>query len=337
MNSGIFISIMKSFSELQPALSSPTLEAIQAMGFEIPTPVQATTIPLFLSHKDVCVQATTGSGKTLAFLIPIFEMLQRLEISKAGSLSALIIAPTRELATQIHHVACRFSEHYPKTKSALFVGGVPVAENVQHLSASHPMIAVGTPGRVLDLINRRVPDFSLRSIEILILDEADVLLDMGFKESLNQILSVLPKQRRTGLFSATQTSEVKELARAGLRNPVTITVKVQSNVAAITVPTTLENLYEVCEYEHRIARLIQFINDNKQSKIIVFCATCSCVDYYSLVFPKFISSTDLLTSVPVVGLHGRMVPKKRSALYQKYVELENGVMFCTDVAARGKY
>ena len=325
---------MKSFVDIQPGLSSMTLEAIHEMGFQTPTPVQATTIPLFLSHKDVCVQATTGSGKTLAFVIPIFEMLQKLENSQRNFLFALIIAPTRELATQIHDVVGKFVVVYPEFKSALFVGGVSLADNVQALM-QHPRVAVGTPGRILDLINRNIPEFSLRAIEVLILDEADVLLDMGFKEALNQILSALPKQRRTGLFSATQTHEVKELARAGLRNPVTITVKVQSNLTSSSVPTTLHNLYEVCEYEDRVSRLIQFINDHRQSKIIVFCATCSCVDYYSLVFPKLIASTELLTSVPIVGLHGKMVPKKRNSLYQKYVELENGVMFCTDVAARG--
>ena len=328
---------MKSFTGIQPGLSATTIEAIQAMGFQTPTPVQAATIPLFLSHKDVCVQATTGSGKTLAFVIPIFEMLQKLEISSGNRLYALIIAPTRELATQIYDVIGKFVAFHPDIKSALLVGGVSLADNLQAL-AHHPRIAVGTPGRILDLINRNVPEFSLRAMEVLILDEADVLLDMGFKDALNQILSALPKQRRTGLFSATQTNEVKELARAGLRNPVTITVKVQSNMTTpSTVPTTLHNLYEICEYENRISRLIQFINDHSQSKIIVFCATCSCVDYYSLVFPKFVTSTELLTSVPIVGLHGKMVPKKRNSLYQKYVELENGVMFCTDVAARGRW
>lgn len=325
------------FVDIQPSLCQSSLAAIDSLGFSIPTPVQQTTIPLFLSNKDVCVQATTGSGKTLAFVIPMFEIISRLDHYKKGSIYGLVIAPTRELAEQIHSVILKFTEYHSTIKSVLLIGGTGVQESIQHLSSTQPQIAVGTPGRIMDLISRKVPIFILKLLEILILDEADTLLDLGFKETLNQILSNLPKLRRTGLFSATQTNEVKELARAGMRNPVTIVVKVQSTQTStqphqqLLIPSTLANYVQVCEYHQRLQRLMRFIQEHSHSKLIIFCATCSCVDFYSSVFVKLLAPHN----IAVVGLHGKMVPKKRNGFYRKYVALEAGVLFSTDVAARG--
>lgn len=200
----------------------------------------------------------------------------------------------------------------------------------------------------------------MRDLEILVLDEADTLLDMGFRQEINTILSLVPKQRRTGLFSATQTKEVKELARAGMRNPVTVAVKVQSeDVASNEVlrqvgrqqvtPSTLENYYSVCAYDERPGLLVKFLNDHKDDKIIVFVATCACVDFYSHSFlqmarRKLLDDQEtkenffpilLPVDMNVYGLHGKMVPKKRNGVYRKFLEKGSGVLFCTDVAARG--
>jgi ATP-dependent RNA helicase DDX55/SPB4 len=205
-------------------------------------------------------------------------------------------------------------------------------------------IVVGTPGRTVDIINR-CEALNLRELEILILDEADTLLDMGFRQEVNSILSAAPKQRRTGLFSATQTKEVKELARAGMRNPVTIAVKLQGTSSASQVtPSTLKNYFAVAEYDERPGYLVNFLNKHSSDKVIVFVATCACVDYYSNMFAH-IAKGELRSSVseePILpknlyvgGLHGKMVPKKRSGVYNKFVELASGVLFCTDVAARG--
>jgi ATP-dependent RNA helicase DDX55/SPB4 len=214
---------------------------------------------------------------------------------------------------------------------------------------------IGTPGRVIDM-KHRCELFNLKKLEILVLDEADTLLDMGFKESLNQILSFLPKQRRTGLFSATQTAEVKELARAGLRNPVSISVRVQ-HMSALTetveqdprvapngnssrqpqaTPSSLDNFFICCEYDKRPIMLARFMVQRIHEKIIVFCATCACVDYYSSVFEKMVKERFFCdTSINIVALHGKMIPKKRNGLYQRFLSLQSGVMFSTDVAARG--
>jgi ATP-dependent RNA helicase DDX55/SPB4 len=183
---------------------------------------------------------------------------------------------------------------------------------------------------------------------VLVLDEADTLLDMGFKDTINQLLAVLPKQRRTGLFSATQTKEVRELARAGLRNPVSISVRVQSKGGAENqpggavssvqqaTPSTLDNSYMVCPHDQRPDELVTFLNAHQNNKIIVFCATCACVDYYSNVFEQIAKRGKLLPKTfEIVGFHGKMIPKKRNLLYKKFVGLSSGVMFSTDVAARG--
>ncbi len=211
-------------------------------------------------------------------------------------------------------------------------------------------IIVGTPGRILDIFNRN-SQINLKRLEVLVMDEADTLLDMGFKDSINQILSMLPKQRRTGLFSATQTKEVKELARAGLRNPVSVSVRVQNKpgiagsavtdaegkaITQLATPSSLDNWFLMREYDQRPKELIDFINTHVNDKIIVFCATCACVDYYSNAFHQMSKFTPLLAkSVQVVGFHGKMVAKKRSILYKKFKSLSAGVMFSTDVAARG--
>jgi len=352
------------FSDLEPALSSESLAAVASFGFTCMTPVQASSIPYFLKNKDVCVEATTGSGKTLAFGLPIFEILKRsvpetTEISK-HDVFALIMAPTRELASQIHEVINKISQFHPRFKSVLFVGGTHITESCTAFEEHGGHIVIGTPGRILDVKNRITNVLTFKKLEVLVLDEADTLLDMGFRDTISQLLAFLPKQRRTGLFSATQTKEVRELARAGMRNPVSISVRVQTrpnanndqNSDLVTrnnnaetpalptlqqaTPSTLDNCYMVCEYDQRPDEILNFLRTHLDKKIIVFCATCACVDYYSNVFEQIAKKGKLLPdTLAVLGFHGRMVPKKRTALYRKFVKLSSGVMFSTDVAARG--
>eukprot|EP01031_Cornospumella_fuschlensis_P038854 gene38854-47256_t len=320
---------MKKFQDLSPSLSSSALKAVESFGFRYPTPVQATSIPLFLQNKDVCVEAMTGSGKTLAFAIPIFEMLRKQDrVRGKYDVGAIVISPTRELAVQIHEVTSKIAEHYtsPTFTCALLVGGTSIQQESDSISKNGGHIIIGTPGRILDVYNRLQATIVLRHLEVLILDEADKLLDMGFKDTINQILSFLPKQRRTGLFSATQTKEVKELARAGLRNPVIVSVNVQNSqntgkisgsdsqsgaVARQHIPSTLTNWYLLREYDERPYELVQFILTHQ----------------YSQVLPN---------NLAILGFHGKMVSKKRSAMYSKFKNLpSHAVMFTTDVAARG--
>lgn len=365
-----------SFSELEPKLSTESLSAIESFGFTQMTPVQAAAIPLFLKNKDVSVEATTGSGKTLAFGLPIFELLKRGFTGGKCDVGSLVVAPTRELATQIFEVLSKISEFHSDFNCVLFVGGTSVAENAHQYADKGGNIVIGTPGRLLDLFTR-YQVFNLKKMEVLIFDEADTLLDMGFKDSINQILGLLPKQRRTGLFSATQTKEVKELARAGLRNPVSISVRVQHQNSITqnnpggfpdktqtygnkpqATPSTLENFYLVAEYDERMWVLARFIWEHRREKIMIFCATCACVDFYSLALDRLLKKQNkmklgegdegvldgkegnlfLPDNVKIIGFHGKMVPKKRKGCFKQFSELESGkgaVMFSTDVAARG--
>lgn len=223
------------FSTLAPVLAPETLEIIaKEFGFTHLTAVQSATIPAFLSNKDVCVQAVTGSGKTLAFVVPMIEILTTLPNPLAPHhIGALIITPTRELAQQIHSIVAKFTAAVPHfsnpnlfiTPPALCIGGKNPELELQSMKKSGVNIMIGTPGRLDQVLSTRFV-FDPSKLEILILDEADRLMEQGFSQNLTSIIKRLPKQRRTGLFSATLTAQIQELARMGLRNPVNITLKV---------------------------------------------------------------------------------------------------------------
>jgi ATP-dependent RNA helicase DDX55/SPB4 len=230
------------FSALRPSLRPESLEVLRSRGFERATPVQAAAIGLLAGNKDVAVEACTGSGKTLAFVLPLVEILSRAESRfRPHQVGAVVVSPTRELAKQIFDVAAPFLRTIPRTSPPmLLVGGTDPARDVRGFDDDGACCLVGTPGR-LDDVMIRAKTMDLKRVELLVLDEADRLLSMGFQKTLSAIIGRLPKQRRTGLFSATQTEEVEELARAGLRNPVRVTVRcVQLFCAAVFLhsPTT---------------------------------------------------------------------------------------------------
>jgi len=221
-----------SWESLEPKLSPAVLDAVSTMGFSDMTPVQAGAIPLFMKNKDVVVEAVTGSGKTLSFLIPILEKIHRRSRKLGPSeVGAIIISPTRELATQITKVLADFEPFFPNIPHQLLIGGeTSLEEDIATFQQVHPDILIGTPGRLEDILSQKRGGVNVKELEVLVLDEADRLLDMGFAVSLNKIMSLLPKQRRTGLFSATMTDGLSELVRAGLRNPVRVVVKVEDLV-----------------------------------------------------------------------------------------------------------
>ncbi|XP_054075596.1 ATP-dependent RNA helicase DDX55 isoform X3 [Rissa tridactyla] len=266
-----------SWESLPVALSPGVLQALRELGFARMTPVQSATIPLFMNNKDVAAEAVTGSGKTLAFVIPILEiLLRREEKLKKMQVGAIIITPTRELAIQIDEVLSHFTKHFPKFSQILLIGGRNPMEDVEKFKERGGNIIVATPGRLEDLFRRKADGLDLasyvKSLDVLVLDEADRLLDMGFEASLNTILDFLPKQRRTGLFSATQTQEVENLVRAGLRNPVRISVKEKGVAASNTqkTPTRLENYYMICKADEKFNQLVHFLRQHKQEKHLVF-------------------------------------------------------------------
>ncbi|XP_078434211.1 P-loop containing nucleoside triphosphate hydrolases superfamily protein [Wolffia australiana] len=327
------------FSELEPRISEPVLEALREGGFRFCTPVQAAAIPLLCSFKDVAVDAATGSGKTLAFVVPVVEILKRTSLPpKSHQVLALIISPTRELSSQIYNVARPFLSTLPGVKTLLLVGGADIRVDLKRIEEEGANVLIGTPGKIFDIMERmEILDF--RGLEVLILDEADRLLDMGFQKQLTSIISRLPKLRRTGLFSATQTEAVEELARAGLRNPVRVEVltetrpqsKGHQEMASSRTPSGLHIEYLECDADKKSSQLVDFVAKNKSKKMIIYFMTCACVDYWSLVFPNI----SVLKGCSLTSLHGRMKQIVREKALAEFTALESGVLLCTDVAARG--
>ncbi|NXF22322.1 DDX55 helicase, partial [Rhodinocichla rosea] len=324
-----------SWGSLPLPLSPGVLRALRELRFHQMTPVQSATIPLFMSNKDVAAEAVTGSGKTLAFVIPILEiLLRREEKLKKMQVGAIIITPTRELAIQIDEVLSHFTKHFPMFSQILLIGGRNPMEDVEKFKEHGGNIIVATPGRLEDLFRRKAEGLDLAScvkaLDVLVLDEADRLLDMGFEASLNAILDFLPKQRRTGLFSATQTQEVENLVRAGLRNPVRISVKEKGVAASNTqkTPTRLENYYMICKADEKFNQLVHFLRQHKQEKHLVFFSTCACVEYYG----KALES--LIKQVKIMSIHGKM-KHKRNKIFTEFRKLPGGILVCTDVMARG--
>lgn len=287
-----------------------------------------------MSCKDVAAEAVTGSGKTLAFVVPMLELLQRRSKEqpwKKNEVGAIVISPTRELATQTSGVLKSFLDHadLKHFKQQLIVGGNSVEEDVHRLKREGAVILICTPGRLEDLFKRK-DDVNLagrvKSLELLVLDEADRLLDLGFSTAINTILSYLPRQRRTGLFSATQTKEVTDLMRAGLRNPVLVSVKEK---ASTNTPLLLQNYYMVVQPEEKLIKMLDFIKARDIQKAMLFFPTCACVEYWSEILPQFLGN-----KIQVLALHGKM-KKARNKILEKFRVSEHALLLCTDVLARG--
>ena len=297
---------------------------LSSFNFSSPTPVQRAVIPHFTGNKDVCVESCTGSGKTLSFLIPV---VQKLLTSAPPSPFCLIISPSRELAQQTFTVCQSLCASFPHITSQCLIGGHDKSLDISDLQ-SLPLILIGTPGRLLDLVQGQ--DLKLKSIEVLILDEADRLLDLGFKDCINQIISALPKQRRTGLFSATMNTDVEHLVKAGLRNPIYVSVKV--NKTGQDLPSGLSNFYCAFDnYKTKLAGLVRFLQKYGKKKIIVFFATCASTNFYLAILAEI----EELRQVTFFRMHGKMKQAQREKVCQEFGESQEGVLLSTDLVARG--
>ncbi|KAG0199046.1 ATP-dependent rRNA helicase spb4 [Mortierella sp. GBA30] len=328
-----------SWESLDPKLSPEVLDAVSTMGFSDMTPVQSGAIPLFMKNKDVVVEAVTGSGKTLSFLIPILEKIHRRSRKLApAEVGAIVISPTRELATQITKVLKDFEPFFQNISHQLLIGGeTSLEEDIATFQEVHPDILIGTPGRLEDILSQKRSGVNVKELEVLVLDEADRLLDMGFSVSLNKIMSLLPKQRRTGLFSATMTDGLHELVRAGLRNPVRVVVKVEDLVGGggQRTPASLHIGYILCSTSQKLLLLTHLLRqESANKKTIVYFATCASVDY----FYKLLSRHPALSDFAIHSLHGKMETKKRSLTFKSFTDIpagSPGILLCTDVASRG--
>ncbi|GAA6226204.1 probable ATP-dependent RNA helicase DDX10 [Lates japonicus] len=303
-------------------ISKKTLLGLQEAQYRQPTEIQRQTIGFALQGKDVLGAAKTGSGKTLAFLIPVLECLYRQQWSSMDGLGALIISPTRELAYQTFEVLRKVGKNH-EFSAGLIIGGKEVKSESERIHRTN--IVICTPGRLLQHMDETAT-FHASDLHMLVLDEADRILDMGFADTLNAILDNLPKSRQTLLFSATQTKSVKDLARLSLKDPEYVWVHEK---AKFSTPATLEQSYVVCELHQKVNMLYSFIRSHLKKKIIVFFACCKEVQYLFRTFCR------LRPGMPILALHGKQHQMKRVEVYNDFLKKQNAVLFATDIAARG--
>ncbi|KAI9484232.1 MAG: P-loop containing nucleoside triphosphate hydrolase protein [Benjaminiella poitrasii] len=299
-----------------------TKKAITELGFPKMTEVQARTIPPLMAGRDVLGAAKTGSGKTLAFLIPAVEMLYRLKFKPRNGTGVIIVSPTRELALQIFGVAKDLLKYHQLT-FGIVIGGANRKAEADKLVKGVNLI-VATPGRLLDHL-QNTKGFIYKNLKALIIDEADRILEIGFEDEMRQIVKILPSERQTMLFSATQTTKVTDLARISLKKgPLYINVHENRDTSTAD---GLEQGYVVCDSDRRFLLLFTFLRKNLRKKVIVFFSSCNSVKYHA----ELLNYID----VPVLALHGKQKQQKRTNTFFEYCNAEQGILLCTDVAARG--
>uniref|UniRef100_A0A6S8JSP1 ATP-dependent RNA helicase n=1 Tax=Dunaliella tertiolecta TaxID=3047 RepID=A0A6S8JSP1_DUNTE len=303
-------------------LSEPTMKGVADMQFQHMTEVQARTIPALLTGRDVLGAARTGSGKTLAFLIPAIELLYRAHFMPRNGTGAIVISPTRELALQIYGVARDLMKHHSQTHG-IVMGGANRRSEAERLVKGVNLL-VSTPGRLLDHL-QNTKGFVYRNLACLTIDEADRILEIGFEEEMRQIIKILPKERQTMLFSATQTNKVEDLARLSFKHqPLYVGVDDGRSVAT---REGLEQGYCVVAADKRFLLLFTFLKKNLNKKVMVFFSSCASVKYHA----ELLNYID----IPVKDIHGKQKQQKRTATFFEFCQAEKGILLCTDVAARG--
>lgn len=304
---------VKSFKDL--GLVEELVEACAAREWPAPTPIQQEAIPVALQDRDIIGLAETGSGKTGAFALPILQSL----LERPQRLVACIIAPTRELAFQIGEQFDALGAGLG-LKSCVVVGGVDMVSQAVAL-AKKPHVVIGTPGRLVDHIEN-TKGFSLRTIRYLVLDEADKMLSMDFEEELDKILQVIPRDRRTYLFSATMTAKVAKLQRASLINPVKVEVS-----SKYTTVKTLVQQYLFIPAKYKDVYLTYVLNEFAGKTAIVFVSTCNSAQRLAIMLRSL--------GFPAVPLHGQMTQVKRLGALNKFKAGSRTILLATDVASRG--
>ncbi len=308
-----------SFSKL--GLRAEILRSISEQGYDTPTPIQTKAIPLVLDGCDLMAAAQTGTGKTAGFTLPILELLS----SRNGDLSltrfkprALILTPTRELAVQVHESVRTYGKHL-SLRSAAIYGGVGLGPQAKALRAGMDIL-VATPGRLLDHVKQRSADLS--GIEVLVLDEADRMLDMGFLPDIRKILALMPKQKQSLMFSATFSEEIRVLAAGFLRDPISIEVA-KRNAPADAVK---HSVYRVDRVKKRDL-LIKLIEDHGWHQVLVFARTKHGADALSERLNK--------AGIRSAALHGNKTQGARQRALEDFKRNKVTVLVATDIAARG--
>lgn len=305
-----------SFADL--SLSAPILSALEEQGYTDPTPIQAQAIPLIIEGKDVMAAAQTGTGKTAGFTLPILERLSTGNRPQANQVRTLILTPTRELAAQVSDSVATYGKHLPLRSTVVF-GGVKINPQMMKLRRGVDVL-VATPGRLLDLYNQNAVKFN--QLEILVLDEADRMLDMGFIHDIRKILALLPKDRQNLLFSATFSDSIRTLAKGLVNNPVEISVTPRN-----TTVKSVEQWIHPVDKKRKSALLIQLIQDEQWQQVLVFSRTKHGANRLTRQLET--------QGISAAAIHGN---KSQGARTKALADFKRGavrVLVATDIAARG--
>lgn len=304
------------FAEL--GLSESILKAVTEQGYQTPSPIQAQAIPAVLAGKDVMAAAQTGTGKTAGFTLPLLEQLAKGERAPANHIRSLVLTPTRELAAQIGESITQYGKYHP-VRSAVVFGGVKINPQMMKLRKGVDVL-VATPGRLLDLYSQNAIKFS--QVEVLVLDEADRMLDMGFIHDIRKIIALLPKQRQNLLFSATFSDDIRQLAKGLVNQPVEISVSPRNSTA-----TTVQQWIVAIDKKQKPAALIQLIKDHAWYQVLVFCRTKHGSNRLATQLEK--------AGITASAIHGN---KSQGARTRALAEFKSGkvqALVATDIAARG--
>lgn len=299
-------------------LSTPILDAVKEQGYDTPSPIQSQAIPAIIKGQDVMAAAQTGTGKTAGFTLPILEILSKGQRAQANQARVLILTPTRELAAQVAENVAIYSKYLPLTSAVVF-GGVKINPQMQKLRKGVDIL-VATPGRLLDLYNQNAIKFS--QLEVLVLDEADRMLDMGFIRDIKKIISALPKQRQNLLFSATFSNEIRSLAKGLVNDPVEISVTPR-NAAAPTVDQWICPV----DKKQKSALLAHLIKDNDWKQILVFSRT----KHGANRLTTFLHDE----GITAAAIHGNKSQGARTRALAQFKDATVRVLVATDIAARG--
>ncbi len=305
------------FSDL--GLSPALLTAIQRANYDTPYPIQVEAIPAVLLRKDILGLAPTGSGKTAAYVLPILQHLLQQEAPRDRQVPVLVLVPTRELAIQVAEVTENFSRFLPRRiKSLAIFGGVSINPQMMKLGGVEVLIA--TPGRLIDLVGRN--SVGISRIHTLVIDEADKLLQMGFREEMDHLLELTPKKKQTLLFSATQDQELASLIQQLLKNPV----EIQVAPTDFTPDAILQEAYRVSP-ETKGPFLRQLIQSGDWKQILVFASSIRTADNMVVKLNK--------NGIQAVAFHGDKSQGARTEALAKFKSGKTRVLVATDLAARG--
>jgi len=306
-----------SFTKL--GLSKPLLRAIEDQGYTKPTPIQSQAIPIILSKSDVLAGAQTGTGKTAGFTLPLLELLSEHAQSKGKHpVRALILTPTRELATQVHESVKEYGKYLPY-KSTVVFGGVGINPQIGNFRRGVDIV-VATPGRLLDHIGRKTVDLS--KVEFLVLDEADRMLDMGFIHDIKKVLALLPKKRQNLLFSATFSDDIKRLADSLLNSPKLIEVARRNTASEL-----VEQLVHPVDKAKKRALLSYLIKKGNWKQVLVFTRTKHGANKLSGQLEK--------DGISSAAIHGNKSQGARTKALANFKAGTTRVLVATDIAARG--